>query len=71
MISRHVSRMSRVLYCNAAPGGRRIGHSLLLYWRISGRILIIVAKEEEVFVLNIVVGLEILVRFVVDIVVVV
>ena len=42
-----------------------------MYGRISGRILIVVAKEEEVFVLNIVVGLEVLVRFSVDIVVVV
>ena len=63
MISRHVSRMSRVLYFNAAPSWRRIGHSLLLNWGTSGRILIVVAKEEEVFVLNIVVGLEVLIRF--------
>ena len=55
----------------APPCGRRVGHSLLLYGRISGRILIVVvAKEEEVFVLDIVVGLEVLVRFSVDIVVV-
>ena len=42
-----------------------------MYGRISGRILIVVAKEEEVFVLDIVVGLEVLVRFSVDIVFVV
>ena len=42
-----------------------------MYGRISGRILVVVAKEEEVFVLDIVVGLEVLVRFSVDIIVVV
>ena len=56
----------------APPCGRRVGHSLLLYGRISGRILVVVvAKEKEVFVLDIVVGLEVLVRFSVDVVVVV
>ena len=68
MISSQVTCLAIHVY--SSPGGRRIGHSLLLYGRISGWILIVVAKEEEVFVLDIVVGLEVLVRFSVDIVVV-
>ena len=69
------SHFSSFIQYNATPRGRRVGHSLLLYGRISGRIprkiLVVVAKEEEVFVLDIVVGLEVLVRFSVDIIVVV
>ena len=42
---------------------------MLLNGRIWG-ILIVVTKEEEVFVLDIVVGLEVLIRFAVDIIVV-
>ena len=49
----------------ASPGGRWLSHSLLLNGRIVGTlyVVVVVAKEEEVFVLNIVVGLEVLIRF--------
>ena len=52
-------RMSQFII--TAPCGRWLGHSLLLNGRIFGT-LIVVAKKEEVFVLDIVVWLEVLIR---------
>ena len=52
-------RMSQFII--TAPCGRWLGHSLLLNGRIFGT-FIVVAKKEEVFVLDIVVWLEVLIR---------